>query len=507
MLDSDVLIEGRNAPVRELLSDGVRIPARTVAARSASRWRASSSRARATGCPAACDTVIEIRNEDGDAVLRRTGPTDEGQTLLVAGLAHGARPRAARATWRASRTRSCTSSAPGCRTACGCCRCSSSTASTPTRSAAAGGAPGSPLRPPARSGSPSRASSRSTSSATARTALVGGTTGSGKSELLRSLIAALAANADPRQLTFLLMDFKGGAAFDACARLPHTVGMVTDLDEALVERALRALEAELQYRERLLRSAGADNLRAYHEREHDEPLPRLVVVIDEFAKMAREQPELLAALVDVAQRGRTLGVHLILATQRPAGVVNDHIRTNTNLRIALRVQDAADSVDVIGERDAAEISRHRPGRAYFRLGPDEVLPIQSALITCVTDAESDDGGRGRRRSSSAAARASAAEAPEAPKGRAAVGPRAAGRRDHRGQRRRGHPARAQAVAGAAAGADRPRGADRGRERRARAGRAGRRAAPPDAVPGRLGPRRGQPAAVRHPRQRHDDDAR
>ena len=97
-------------------------------------------------------------------------------------------------------------------------------------------------------------------------ALVGGTTGSGKSELLRSLIAALAATTDPRQLTFLLMDFKGGAAFDACARLPHTVGMVTDLDEALVERALRALEAELQYRERLLRSAEADNLRAYHER-------------------------------------------------------------------------------------------------------------------------------------------------------------------------------------------------------------------------------------------------
>src|SRR5262249_22662475 len=166
-------------------------------------------------------------------------------------------------------------------------------------------------------------------------------------------------------------------------------GMVTDLDEGLVDRALRALEAELQYRERLLRSAGADNLRAYHERDHSEPLPRLVVVIDEFAKMAREQPELLAALVDVAQRGRTLGVHLILATQRPAGVVNDHIRTNTNLRIALRVQDAEDSLDVIGERAAAELSRHRPGRAYFRLGPDEVVPIQTALATCVTDATSD----------------------------------------------------------------------------------------------------------------------
>ena len=101
-------------------------------------------------------------------------------------------------------------------------------------------------------------------------------------------------------------------------------------------------------------------------------------MIDEFAKMAREQPELLSALVDVAQRGRTLGVHLILATQRPAGVVNDHIRTNTNLRIALRVQDAADSIDVIGGRAAAEISRAPPGRAYVRLGPDEVTPDPDA---------------------------------------------------------------------------------------------------------------------------------
>ena len=266
---------------------------------------------------------------------------------------------AARATWRASRTPSCAAPAPGCPTACGCCRCSSSRASTRRRSgalAAAGTA-----SPAAPVGVTEQGVFTLDLERDGPHALVGGTTGSGKSELLRSLIAALAANADPRQLTFLLMDFKGGAAFDACARLPHTVGMVTDLDEELVERALRALEAELQYRERLLRSVGADNLRAYHEREHDEPLPRLVVVIDEFAKMARELPELLSALVDVAQRGRTLGVHLILATQRPAGVVNDHIRTNTNLRIALRVQDAADSIDVIGDRAAAELSRHRPG--------------------------------------------------------------------------------------------------------------------------------------------------
>ena len=175
--------------------------------------------------------------------------------------------------------------------------------------------------------------------------------------------------------------------------------------------------------------------------------------------MAREQPELLAALVDVAQRGRTLGVHLILATQRPAGVVNDHIRTNTNLRIALRVQDAADSTDVIGDRSAAEISRHRPGRAYFRLGPDEVIPLQSALITCVTDATSDTAvevapfefGAPSRERDSRRRRA---------RRRPPVGPRAARRRDHRGQRAGGHRAAAQAVARAAADAARPRGADR-----------------------------------------------
>ena len=302
------------------------------------------------------------------------------------------------------------------------------------------------------------------------------------------------------------MDFKGGAAFDACARLPHTVGMVTDLDEALVERALRALEAELQYRERLLRSAGADNLRAYHEREHDEPLPRLVVVIDEFAKMAREQPELLAALVDVAQRGRTLGVHLILATQRPAGVVNDHIRTNTNLRIALRVQDAADSVDVIGERDAAEISRHRPGRAYVRLGPGRGRP-DPERADHVRDRRDERRRRSRSRRSSSARRARERDrgAGERPCGEqpsdlarlvdAIIEANAA----------EGIAPAAQAVAGAAAGADRPRRADR-TETAPRRGRAGRRAAPPDPVPGRLGPRRGQPAAVRHPRQRHHDRA-
>ena len=220
--------------------------------------------------------------------------------------------------------------------------------------------------------------------------LIGGTTGSGKSELLRSLVAALATYTDPEHLTFVLMDYKGGAAFDECSRLPHTVGLVTDLDEQLGERALEALEAEVRYRERALRAAGVDNLRDYQALGLPEALPRLLVVIDEFATMAKELPEFLQALVSIAQRGRTLGVHLLLATQRPSGAVNDNIRTNTNLRIALRVQDVADSTDVIGVRDAAELSRHQPGRAYIRLGPGEIVPIQTALVTCVTDEAVDN---------------------------------------------------------------------------------------------------------------------
>jgi S-DNA-T family DNA segregation ATPase FtsK/SpoIIIE len=213
-------------------------------------------------------------------------------------------------------------------------------------------------------------------------ALVAGTTGSGKSELLRSFVAGLAAHYPPTELTFVLVDYKGGSAFDECARLPHTVGLVTDLDEELGSRALVCLEAELRHRERVLRDAGATDLAEYAALGRPGgPLPRLVVVIDEFATMAAELPDFIDSLVGVAQRGRSLGVHLVLATQRPGGAVKDSIRANTNLRIALRVQDAADSTDVIGTPAAAQLSRRLPGRALLRLGPGEVLPFQSALAT------------------------------------------------------------------------------------------------------------------------------
>ncbi len=211
--------------------------------------------------------------------------------------------------------------------------------------------------------------------------LVGGTTGAGKSELLRTLVAGLAASVDPDHLTFVLIDFKGGSAFDECARLPHTVGMVTDLDQHLAERALRCLEAELRHRERVLRDAGAVDLPDYLRKGLPEALPRLLVIIDEFATLKAELPEFIDALVGVAQRGRSLGVHLLLATQRPQGAISDNIRANTNLRIALRVQERTDSTDVIDVPDAAGIPRTAPGRAYVRLGPGEVVAIQTALST------------------------------------------------------------------------------------------------------------------------------
>lgn len=213
-------------------------------------------------------------------------------------------------------------------------------------------------------------------------ALIAGTTGSGKSELLRTLVVALAANHDTEHLSFVLVDYKGGSAFDACHGLPHTVGVVTDLDEHLGERALRCLDAELRRRERLLREHGAEGVEQYHDRRRTEanlaPLPRLVVVIDEFATLAAELPEFMRALVGIAQRGRSLGIHLVLATQRPAGAVSEDIRANTSLRVALRVADAGDSTEVIGVPDAARISPHRPGRALIRRSAEDLRVCQVA---------------------------------------------------------------------------------------------------------------------------------
>lgn len=208
--------------------------------------------------------------------------------------------------------------------------------------------------------------------------LVGGTTGAGKSELLRTLVASLAIAHPPDQVSFVLIDYKGGSAFDACADLPHTVGLVTDLDGRLGDRAIRSLDAEIRRREQVLRVAGHDDLTAHAG--HAPALARLIVVVDEFAALARDLPEVLDALVDVARRGRSLGIHLVLATQRPTGVVSEQIRTNTNLRIALRMIDPGDSTDVIGDGSATHLATDAPGRAIVRHG----AAASEVQVACVS---------------------------------------------------------------------------------------------------------------------------
>ncbi|AYL37532.1 FtsK/SpoIIIE domain-containing protein [Streptomyces sp. PDY-4] len=215
-------------------------------------------------------------------------------------------------------------------------------------------------------------------------ALIAGTTGAGKSELLQTIIASLAVGNTPDALNFVLIDYKGGSAFQDCARLPHTVGMVSDLDAHLTERALASLAAELRRREGILFEAATKDIEDYNDarrlRPELEPMPRLVLIIDEFASLVAELPDFIAGLVDIARRGRSLGVHLMLATQRPAGVVSADIRANTNLRIALRVTNGEESRDVIDAPDAGSISKSTPGRCYVRSGSQSLVGVQSARI-------------------------------------------------------------------------------------------------------------------------------
>src|SRR6478735_6039125 len=212
--------------------------------------------------------------------------------------------------------------------------------------------------------------------------LVGGTTGSGKSEFLRTLVTSMALSSPPEEVTFVLVDFKGGAAFGPCAGLPHVVGLVTDLDDHLVSRALASLRAELRRRERLLAAAGASDLTAYHRARNlgSEPVPRLVVVVDELRALVDELPEFVTGLVRLAALGRSLGVHLVLATQRPSGAVNAEVRANVSLRIAFRVRDRADSIDVLNDAAAAAIAPSTPGRAMARGADGTLSTFQAATL-------------------------------------------------------------------------------------------------------------------------------
>ncbi|MCQ1955070.1 FtsK/SpoIIIE domain-containing protein [Arthrobacter sp. zg-Y826] len=199
--------------------------------------------------------------------------------------------------------------------------------------------------------------------------LVAGTTGSGKSEFLRTFVGSLAASLPPTSFTVLLIDFKGGSGLGPLAALPHSVGLLTDFSAANVARALVSLRAEVRRREALLAGSGADNLSAYNSaRSRKGGLPRLLVVVDEFRMLADEVPTALPELLRIAAIGRSLGLHLLLATQRPQGAITTDIRANLSTSIALRVQSAAESRDVINTDSAAAIPPDLPGRAFLSRG-------------------------------------------------------------------------------------------------------------------------------------------
>lgn len=206
--------------------------------------------------------------------------------------------------------------------------------------------------------------------------LVAGTTGAGKSELLQALVLSLALRHPPSELALVLIDFKGGAGLGVCRDLPHVVGEVTDLDPVEAGRALDGLRAELHRRERLLAQHGVADLEQLRCRAPAPP--RLVVVVDELRALAEDLPDFVPRLVRVAAQGRSLGIHLVLATQRPAGVVDAQLRANVAIRVCLRVADAADSADVVDAPDAAAIGPDRPGRAVLRCGPGPLRTVQTA---------------------------------------------------------------------------------------------------------------------------------
>ncbi|MCM3782839.1 type VII secretion protein EssC [Neobacillus mesonae] len=205
--------------------------------------------------------------------------------------------------------------------------------------------------------------------------LIAGTTGSGKSEVIQSIVASLASEFHPHDLAFMLIDYKGGGMSNTFDKLPHVVGTITNLDQSLMERAKISLRAELVRRQKILNDAGnlqhIDEYYKWLNTNAAEPLPHLVIIIDEFAQLKREQPEFMDELISIAAIGRTLGVHLILATQKPAGVVDDKIWSNSRFRICLRVQSEGDSRDMIKIPNAAWITK--PGRGYFQVGSDEVF--------------------------------------------------------------------------------------------------------------------------------------
>lgn len=211
--------------------------------------------------------------------------------------------------------------------------------------------------------------------------LIAGTTGSGKSEIIQSYILSLAVNFHPYDVGFLLIDYKGGGMANLFKDLPHLLGTITNLDGVQSMRALVSINAELKRRQRLFAQYDVNHINQYQKKyrlgEATEPMPHLFLISDEFAELKANQPDFMKELVSTARIGRSLGIHLILATQKPTGVVDDQIWSNSRFKIALKVADKSDSNEMLHTPDAAEITQ--VGRAYLQVGNNEVYELfQSA---------------------------------------------------------------------------------------------------------------------------------
>lgn len=210
--------------------------------------------------------------------------------------------------------------------------------------------------------------------------LMAGTTGSGKSATLQTYILSLAMNYSPNELAFILIDYKGGGMANAFEGLVHLAGVITNLEGGRTRRALLSIKSEKERRQQLFNQYHIENIdkyiRLYREGKATEPLPHLLIISDEFAELKKEQPEFIHELVSIARTGRSLGIHLILATQKPSGVISDEIWSNARFKICLRVQDRQDSNEVLHRPDAVYLTN--AGRGFLQIGNDELFEMFQA---------------------------------------------------------------------------------------------------------------------------------
>ncbi|MBC8060467.1 MAG: type VII secretion protein EssC [Clostridiaceae bacterium] len=223
--------------------------------------------------------------------------------------------------------------------------------------------------------------------------LVAGTTGSGKSEILQSYILSMATLFHPYEVGFVIIDFKGGGMVNQFRDLPHLIGSITNIDGREIDRSLLSIKAELRRRQEIFSEYDVNHIDAYiklyQEKRTTQPIPHLIIIVDEFAELKSEYPDFMKELISAARIGRSLGVHLILATQKPSGVIDNQIWSNSKFKLCLKVQTKEDSNEVIKTPLAAEIVE--PGRAYLQVGNNEIFELFQSAYSGAKAINADGG--------------------------------------------------------------------------------------------------------------------